>query len=334
MTLIWAGSYTNNMGGFARGISALRLTDRGLQYLGLAAVTGSPSFLAHSATPGALYAVDEGSGRVEAFRVKGSGASLAVLGGQPTTGTLPCHLTATPDWLYASNYGSGTVDVFPLADDGSIGPVAHTLAPAAESGTPPGPAEEQDAPHAHSTLAFGDTVLVADLGTDRVYIYRWRDGVPQLESGIELPPGTGPRDFAVSPVAGKIFLVGELGGSVFILGGGRNLQVLRAGSTAAQAGDHAAGLAVEATGRFLYTGLRGSNRVVAIDSQTLQPVAEAQCGGDVPRSLCVVGETLLVANQDSGTATTFALDGQSGAPVPSGQPLFVDTPTCLLPALG
>lgn len=319
------------MGGYSRGISVLRLTNRGLQYLGLAAVTGSPSYLAHSGTGATLYAVDEGNGRVEAFTRKGKGTAFAALGGQSTSGTLTCHLAVTERWLYASNYGSGTVDVFPLQPDGRIDPLVATLSPG--TGLSTGPAPEQDGPHAHSALAFGDTVITADLGTDRVHVFRWHDDDLELETSVEFPPGTGPRDVVVSPVAGKIFVLGELGGSVFMLGGGRNLQILRAGSTAAVAGDHAAGLAIDPTGRFLYVGLRGSNRIVAIDSQTLQPIADLPCGGETPRSLCVIDGMLLVANQESGTVTSFQLDPQSGVPTAVGTPLFVDTPTYLLPDL-
>lgn len=324
------GAYTANMGGDGRGISALRQSDHGLQYQGVAAVAGSPSFLAHGHSAGRLYAVDEGSGRVESFARAGRGTELIPAGGQPTTGPSPCHLSVTPEWLYASNYGSGSVDVFPLDADGSIEPVAVTLNPAIETGTPSGPAEEQDGPHAHSTLPFGDTVLVADLGSDRVFVYRWREGRLEFDAAIEFPAGTGPRDFVVSPVAGKVFVLGELDGSVFTLGGGRNLRIMRAGQAGARAGDHAAGLAIDPAGRFLYTGLRGSNRVVVLDSLTLEPIAEVPSGGRIPRHLCLVGSTLLVANQESGTVATFRINAETGVPTPSGQPLFVDSPSYLL----
>lgn len=326
MTLIWAGSYTANMGGFSRGISAVRLGEKGPQFLGVGVAASSPSFLIHSTVPGVIYAVDEANGRVEAFQRKGKAASLVPMGGQATSGTLPCHLAATAEWLYACNYGTGQVDVYPLGADGSIGALRQTL-----TSTGSGPKPEQDGPHAHSTLAFGDAAIVADLGTDRVNVYRWVEGVLGLESSVELPPGTGPRDLAVSPVAGKIFVLGELGGSAFTLGGGRNLQIVKAGGSGAAPGDHAAGLVVDATGRFLYTALRGSNRVVAIDANTLQPIADLPSGGDTPRGLCIVGNLLLVANQNSGTLAAFQLDPQTGVPTMVGTPLFIDSPTCLLP---
>jgi len=318
------------MGGNARGIASLSLAGQGLQFLGLAASAESPSYLAASTVPGVLYAVAEGAGRVEAFRHEGSGVRLVSLGGQPTTGSLPCHLAATPEWLYVSNYGSGSVDVFPVDADGRMGVVATTLHPAAEAGVPTGPAPEQDGPHTHSTLAFGDTVLVADLGTDRVYVYRWADGALTLESSIELPPGTGPRDLVVSPVAGKVFLLGELSGSIFTLGGGRNLRVMRAGRTSAQPGDHAAGLCIDPTGRFLYAGMRGSDRIVAVDSLTLEEIGEVASGGRTPRHLCVVDGRLLAANQDSGTVASCTIDQDTGVLTPSGAGLFVDSPAFLL----
>lgn len=327
MTLLWAGSYTANMGGFSRGISAVKVTEKGLQFAGVGAVASSPSYLIHSmAVPGVIYAVDEANGRVEAFRRKPKSTHLSPMGGQATTGSEPCHLAATAEWLFAANYESGGVDVFPLGADGSIGPVHQSLVT-----TGSGPRPEQDGPHAHSTLAFGDMAIVADLGTDRVNVYRRVDGQFVQEASLELPPGTGPRDLAVSPVAGKVFLLGELGGSVFILGGGRHLQVMKAGRTGAAPGDHAAGLVVDPTGRFLYTTMRGSNRLVAIDADSLEPIAELPSGGDVPRSLCMVGNLLFVANQSSGTIAAFQLNPQTGIPIMVGTPLLIDTPTCLLP---
>lgn len=326
MTLLWAGAYTESMGGFSRGIAAVRIGEKGLQFAGYGAITSSPSYLIHSQVPGVIYAVDEANGRVEAFRRKGKSTTLSPMGGQPTSGALLCHLAATDQWLYASNYGTGQVDVFPLDAAGKIGPLHQSLL---SSGS--GPKPEQDGPHAHSTLAFGDTAITADLGTDRVNVYRWNEGQLGLESSIELPAGTGPRDFAVSPTAGKVYVIGELGGAIFTLGGGRNLQVMKAGSSGAAPGDHAAGLVVDATGRFLYTALRGTNRIVAINAETLEPIADLSSGGDGPRGLCIVGNLLFVANQNSGSVVAYQLDQQSGIPMMVGSPLLLDSPTCLLP---
>jgi 6-phosphogluconolactonase (cycloisomerase 2 family) len=324
--LFWAGSYTASMDGSSEGIGRLRprASDGSLEYLGLAAATSCPSFLANGVVPGLVYATDEANARVEAFRRDGD--ELVALGGQPTSGRLPCHISVTAQWLYVANYFSGTVDVFPLADDGSIGPIHQTLA-----GSGSGPKPDQDGPHAHSTLVTASAVLSADLGTDQVHVQRWNGGALERVDSVSLPPGTGPRDFVVAP-DGRIYLCGELSGGVFELD--QDGTVLRSGSSVTDPvdGDHWAGLVVDQAGRYLYTGIRGTNRVAVVDVATLSPVAAISCGGDWPRNLWLAGELLYVANERSSTVTSFRVDQGTGIPTPVGSPEAVPTPTYLLPA--
>lgn len=323
--LFWAGSYTASMDGTSEGIGKLRPRgDGSLEYLGLAAATSCPSFLAAGTLQGIVYATDEASARVEAFRRDGD--VLVPLGGRPTGGALPCHIGVTAEWLYVANYFSGTVDAFPLSADGAIGPLRASL-----SGTGSGPHPAQDGPHAHSTLAVGERVFSADLGADRVYVQRWADGQLQRVSSVAFPPGTGPRDFAAA-ADGRIFLLGELSGEVFELD--REGRILRSGASVVDAvdGDHWAGLVIDDAGEFLYTGLRGSNRIAVVDARTLSPVAAIPCGGDWPRNLCLSGGMLYVANERSSTVTSFRVDPRTGIPAAVGMPEPVPTPTYLLPA--
>jgi 6-phosphogluconolactonase len=313
------------MGGASEGIGALRTRDDGsLEYLGLAIATSCPSFLAAGAVPGIVYATDEADARVEAFRREDD--TLVPLGGQPTSGTLPCHISVTAEWLYVANYFSGTVDAFPLSGNGTIGPLRASL-----SGAGSGPHPAQDGPHAHSTLVVDDLVFSADLGTDQVHLQRWVGGRLERVSSVAFPPGTGPRDFAMT-ADGRIFLLGELSGEVFELGG--DGRILRSGPSVADAvdGDHWAGLVIDAAGEFLYTGLRGSNRIAVVDVRALIPVAAIPCGGDWPRNLCLSGDMLYVANERSSTVTSFRIDRETGIPVLVGLSEAVPTPTFLLPA--
>jgi 6-phosphogluconolactonase (cycloisomerase 2 family) len=368
---IWVGGYTPPMG-TAEGISLLRYPADGTRPSVLGTTpTSSPSFLAvggGAGNGGVLYATDEAlaatadtgavtsrtTGRVEAFRMA-PGSMLEPLGGQPTSGGFPCHVSVTADGLYVSNYLDGSIDVYPLLPGGAIGELRQTLV---STGSGPNPA--QDGPHAHSTLvrhsgSRASTVLSADLGADRVHVHPVVDGSLVRASSVVLPPGTGPRDLLA--LGDRVILLGELQGTIFALDGGGGddsdgddsgtgpWRIAAAGALAADwvDGDHAAALAVDGAGRFLYTGLRGSNRVAVIRVSDLSPVATVPCGGDWPRHLCVIpggvsaggasADLLLVANQLSSTVAAFRLDAVTGIPHPLGSPVDVASPTFLLPVL-
>lgn len=309
----WIGGYSSSMGGEATGIGlGRRRDDGGFEYLGPAVDTPNPSFLAHGVVDGILYAVDEGGARVEAFQLT-EDDRLEWIGGAAVTGTEPCHLTVAPGRLYVCNYGDGSVDVFVLGLDGRIGELLTTLH------------GDGAKPHAHSTLVVGGMLLAADLGSDAVYLHR-----DDRRVGAQaFPAGTGPRDLALSP-AGAVLLLGELSGELFLLDG--HADITASVSLGARAGDHAAGLAVDSSGRRLYTALRGSDRIVGLRLSDLTVVADVPSGGDWPRHLVAVDEVLHVANQRSGTVTSFRLDPDSGVPTPLGPPEPVPPPTYLLPA--
>jgi 6-phosphogluconolactonase len=317
----WVGGYTASMGGTAAGIGLARsrADDGVLEYAGLAVPTSSPSFLASSAS-GVIYATDE-AGRIEAFRREGD--RLESIGGQQASGDSPCHVSVTDERLLVSNYGAGSIDVFPVAPSGQIGPILQTL-----HGSGSGPESAQDGPHAHSTLV-GRTVLSADLGSDEVHVHTLERGVLERIGTSRLPAGTGPRDLGL--LGGRIIVLGELSGALFALDDAGT--VTASGTLVADwvPGDHAAALAVDASGRFLYSGIRGSDRIAVVRLADLSPIASLPSGGEWPRHLTVVGDFLYVANERSNALATFRLDPQSGMPIPVGEPAEVSSPTYLLP---
>ncbi len=325
--LFWVGAYTATMEGLGTGIGLARIGDDGaFESLGTAVETSSPSFLA-AGVDGTVYSTDEGNGRIEAFR-PGAGHTLVPLGGQEVSGSSPCHLSVAGDRLYASNYGDGSIDVFPLASDGSVEPRVQTL-----RGTGSGPHPAQDGPHAHATLVTGDTVLSTDLGADRVHRYTRVDGRLVRAGSAEFPAGTGPRDL-LRTANGRILLLGELSGEIFVLDEEAGIVVSSPSVVDWVDGDHAAALAVDDRGGFVYTGLRGSNRLVVVGGDDLSPVDALPTGGDWPRHLCLVGDLLYVANQLSSTVTSFRLDRLTGIPHQIGSPEPVPSPTYLLPFVG
>lgn len=342
---IWVGGYTSDMDGTAEGIGRIeRSADGTLTYLGVAAVTASPSFLTE--LDGVIYAAGESGPTVSAFRaVPPSGTigapALDPLGAQPTADDYPCSVRVLPSshpsgqaLLIAACYGGGGLGVHRIGDDGAIAPLEQTLW---SEGSGPHPAQEK--PHAHDILQVDDTtVLTSDLGADRVWAHELRaDAAEPLIriAATVLPAGSGPRDLLRHPL-GAIFVLAELSCEILVLvrEGAGFVVASRTPLPGATAGDQAAALALSADGRLLYAGVRGSNRIavlaVADDGASLQPVTSVDCGGDWPRHLVLDDNYLHVANQQSGSVATFRI-GADGVPALLGS-IAVPTPTYLLPA--
>jgi 6-phosphogluconolactonase len=325
---IWVGGYTDDMNGSAEGIAVLRVAaDGSLENHGLAVAADSPSFLTSSGDT--LYAAGEGARVVTAYRIAGD--ELHFLGVQDTAGELPCALAVLGNRaaLAVACYRDGTLYVHPLGPDGAIGKTAQSL-----RGVGKGSRIDRDGPHAHAALQVGArTVLSTDLGTDDVYIHTLEGDLLTRTGSVKFPSGSGPRDLLQHP-SGPVFLLSELSNEVFVLKQEGDGYVI-AGQIAlpgAEEGDHAAGLALSADGRFLYSALRGSDQIavlsVSADGANLAPVGSVWSGGGWPRHLVMGGEYLRVANQLTSTVATYTL-GSDGLPVQHSS-LVVQSPTYLL----
>jgi 6-phosphogluconolactonase len=316
------------MNGTATGITRLRVREDGtLADHGVAAAIDSPSSLLRFGTT--LYAVGEGVPSISAFRVHGD--ELTFLGSQEAAGGFPCRLAVLGEGtlLAAACYANGVIDVHPIARDGSIERTSQSVR---DEGS--GPRPEQDGPHAHDVLRVdATTVLTADLGTDRVSQYSLDASGLTLTATIPFPAGSGPRDLLRHP-SGLVFALAELSGEVFVLGP-TDAGFERISSVAlpgVEAGDHAAALALSDDGLFLYSGLRGSDRIAVLgvspDGMLLTPIGFVDSGGGWPRHLVTDGPYLRVANQLANSVVTFEI-GADGFPVRHSS-LHVGSPTYLL----
>jgi 6-phosphogluconolactonase (cycloisomerase 2 family) len=335
---VFVGSYTGDKGGEGEGVALLRRDrDTGaLTRLGVAARTPSPSFLAQHPTLPILYAVNELStdATVSAFTVA-EDCSLTPLSVQPTGGSDPAHLTVTPDGrhLLIANYGSGSVSVHPLDAEGAPGERSDLLDLVGS-----GPdTDRQEGPHAHMVRVDGGDVLVADLGSDRVWRCRL-DPVPgrlgMLAPAIVAKPGTGPRHLLFSG-DGALLLVGELAANLTWYRRGRDgsLELGGEAATSTTAGrNYPSDIAIGRDGRFVYVANRGPDTVSAFswDGERATLLAEVPTGGQWPRHMTLLGDHLYVANQNSQSVTTFRIDPETGVPGVQGEPTGEPTPTCLL----
>jgi 6-phosphogluconolactonase (cycloisomerase 2 family) len=283
-----------------------------------------------------LYAVNEvDRGTVSAFAVAEDG-SLDELAVRPTGGAHPCHLAVSADGrhLLAANYSSGSVSVHPLAPDGVPAERSDLLR---LDGRGPDP-ERQEGPHAHMVAPDpnGPTVLITDLGSDRVWRARL-DPVPgrllDLTAAITTAPGTGPRHLHRA-VDGTVLLAGELAADLTWYRSGPRGWEWAGGvaATTVSGTAYPSEITMGADGRFAYLATRGPDTlsVFAWSGAGATLIAEVPTGGEWPRHIVLIADHLYVANERSHSVTLFRIDPDTGIPLMQGEPVAEPSPTCIL----
>jgi 6-phosphogluconolactonase len=295
----------------------------------LAAEIANPSFLALSPDSRFLYCVNEiGSfegrkaGAVSALAVSEDG-SLKLLNQQASEGTGPCYVSLDPAgrFAFAANYNSGSVAMFPILKTGLLAPAASRQQHEGKGAT-----RRQEGPHAHSIRVDpgGRFAIAADLGLDRLFVYRIDGGTLQPHSTAALAAGAGPRHTAFHPDGKSLYVINELNGTLtgfaWDSAAGRlserqTLATLPEGFGGSNLG---AEVQVHPNGRFLYCSNRGHDSItifsVVPESGRLQVVSHESTRGQHPRhfSLTPDGSMLLVANKDSNNLVSFRVDAGSG----------------------
>jgi 6-phosphogluconolactonase len=322
----------------------------------LAAESPDPSFVAVHPDGKYLYAVNEAgkNSMVSAFALDAASGKLTLLNRLPAQGEDPCYISfdRSGKFVLIANYSSGNVAVFPILPDGKLG--EHT-AVVQDSGAVGPNKERQEAPHAHwiEPSAHNRFVYVADLGLDRVLIYKFDAAKGALTPGANsnsanpgeafsatLNPGTGPRHVAFSRDANFMYVLGELQSNVTVFKNDaretfRQVQQISALPAGFSGRNDAAEIAIHPNGKFLYASNRGHESIamLAIEPKTgmLTLVADAPTGGKEPRHFALdpTGQYLLAENQLSGNIVEFRIDPATGKLTATGEVLLVPSPVCV-----
>jgi 6-phosphogluconolactonase len=348
---VYIGTYT---GSRSKGIylAELDLKSGQLTAQGLAATTTSPSYLALHPNRRFLYAVNEvdrfagaSGGSVSAFAIDAGTGMLTLLNQQASKGAAPTHLVVDRQGknVLAANYTGGSVVVLPIDAEGRLGPatgfVQHTGMSVNRS--------RQTAPHAHGIAldAVGRFAYVADLGLDKVLIYRFDAAqgtiVPNDPPFASVPPGSGPRHLAFHPAGGFGYAINELTSTVTTFrhnadtGALEPLQTISTLPADYTRSNSTAEVVVHPSGKYLYGSNRGHNSIAifAIDPNagTLTPVGHEPTQGRTPRNFNIdpTGVYLLAANQDTNTVVVFRIDPATGRLTAVGAPVEFPTPVCV-----
>ncbi|MBD8496083.1 lactonase family protein [Pseudomonas syringae] len=321
--------------------------------------TDNPSWLTLSREGNYLFAVNENGpgqrderGKVSSYRIDPATRQLTLINQVASQSDEPTHASLTADqrFLLVANYAvqsrpGGLLAVLPVGEGGQLGDAVQTHGPNTPSKVN---RERQASSHVHSVVPDpqGKYVVAADLGADRLFVYRYHADRPQpLEwmqksSNVVLPKGSGPRHLLFSQDGLHAWLTLEMSGQVavfdYLNGKFRQTQMvdLKAGERKANG---ASGLHASPDGRFLYVANRGEVNemlVFSIDptSGHLKEIQRRSVEGREPRefSLDPTGKFLLIANQKSNQIVTLRRDPQTGLLGDIVQALDFDAPSSLV----
>ncbi|HEX2403876.1 MAG TPA: beta-propeller fold lactonase family protein, partial [Acidimicrobiia bacterium] len=204
---VYVGAYTESPLGSADGIAVFRF-DAGtgaLHPVQTVPEVVNPSWLTLDEREQILFAVnEEDEGRVSAFARDATTGKIRPLNDQLSHGADPCYVSLDPSGRYVlvANYSGSTVAVLPVSADGQLEAATCVIH---HQGSSIRPEQERPHPHMIRPSVDGRFVLVTDLGTDQVLVYRLDPSTGQLalnEQGtavVSENPGAGPRHFVFAP---------------------------------------------------------------------------------------------------------------------------------------
>jgi 6-phosphogluconolactonase len=318
----------------------------------LAAEVANPSFLAIHPTRQFLYAVGEmemfggkKGGAVSALSLDPKTGKLALLNQKPSGGGGPCHLVVDKagKHVLVANYGGGSASVLAVGADGKL---EETTAFVQHKGSSEDKSR-QEAPHAHSINldAANRFAFVADLGLDKVVVYRYDAdrGTLTPAEPASVAPGSGPRHFAFHPDGKHAYVINEMALTITAFTYDPESGVLKTLQTASTlpAGTprdksfSTAEVQVHPTGKFVYGSNRGQNTIAVFTvnpkSGELSPAGHQGENVKTPRNFGIdpTGKFLVVANQDGHSLVVFRIDPETGALKPTGHTVEVGNPVCV-----
>ncbi|MGO4880985.1 MAG: lactonase family protein [Bryobacteraceae bacterium] len=318
----------------------------------------NPSWLASDPSGKYLYSANEtAEGSVSAYAKDPANGRLTLLNTVSSQGAGPAHLSVHPSGKYVlvANYAGGTVAVLPVLARGELGeatdvkhdegPVGPPHAASAPSGS--FAISGHDKPHAHMIQAdpSGRFVLHADLGLDRILVWKFdaARGVlsPNDPPWIALPPGDGPRHFAFHPNGRWLYSLQEEASTLVAF----DYDAARGRLTAKQTlsslpigfvgTNFTSEVRVSSDGRFVYAANRLHNSIAWFSigaAGRLAFAGEEWTRGDYPRSFTIdpSGAFLYVCNQRSDVIACFRVNGATGALRFTGRYAPVGTPAMIL----
>ncbi|MCX6952184.1 MAG: lactonase family protein [Verrucomicrobia bacterium] len=351
--------------GNGRGIHLYRVdrTTGALTPAGIYESGTSPNCIAINAVGTRLYACNETDqagdnheGTVSAFAINRADGQLTLLNTVRAGAPGPTFVSLHPSgkFLLVANYFGCSVAVLPIQPDGGLGNATDfkqdsgTIGPRKATNAPPGSFafSGHDRTHAHMIQSdpSGRFVLHADLGLDRIFVWKFDERVgvltPSDPVSVSLPPGDGPRHFAFHPGGRWCYSLQEEGSNIVLFDYDGTKGRLAPRQTISSLPPGFAGsnftseILVSGDGRFVYAGNRLHDSIAIFSvgaTGELTFVGEEWTRGNYPRSFNFdpTGRFLYCCNQRGDNIAVFRVDRGTGALVftghytPVGNPSFI-----------
>ena len=341
---VWFGTRGDSSKGIYR--ATLDLESGRLSAAELAAEIRNPGFLTLSRNERLLYSLGRpGEDANVAVYEVGEDGGLSLLDTANSGGGGATHLSLSSDerTLLMAHYGGGSVASLALSENGQVDSVTSLIAHSGASVN----RQRQSSPHPHwiGPSPDGQFVLVPDLGTDEVVIYRLDSDTRSLtrHGAASVPPGAGPRHLKFHPNGRWVYVINELGLTVTCFHFDSKQGVMERFQTEPaihptelkEVATSGSEIRVHPSGKFVYAGIRGHD-VIAVfqidaNSGRISRVELEPIRGTWPRNFGIdpTGRWLLAAGAESSTVAVFRIDAQSGKLVFTRNLINVPGPICV-----
>lgn len=243
--------------------------------------------------------------------------SLVKVGEFKTLGRHSCHISLLSSQAVVCNYTSGTLTLIDLDEEGipSGDPCVVRF-----DGSGPDPVR-QTSPHIHSSWITpdGQAIVVADLGSDRIYRFAVTDGKVDVSSREDflLPAGCGPRHCAFNIVGSRLYVATELSDEVLVYSY-PEMELMQRCLVNEESPHGGAHVVMSPDGKYLYASSRLKNDGIAVFEVKSDGLLE-KCSycptGAHPRHFAISedGSRLVCADRDDDLLEFFSISG--GKPV-------------------
>lgn len=307
----------------------------------------NPSWLILHPGKNILYAVEElvPEGNIRAYGVEEEG--LRLLAAFPSKGADPCHICmdGKEEHLLIANYTSGSISLYRLDANGIPIKMTDFVQHVKEKESESVPTESgrnpirQEGPHVHFSGTMGQRIFVVDLGLDKVFVYDLDDAGGSLrDTGryLPFPAGAGPRHLAFHPGASVLYAICELDNKLAVFRekeGEYALESMLSTLPESYMGENTAA-AIRIWGNLLMVSNRGHDSIAVFSIQedgSLSPRQIILTGGKIPRDFAVMGEYVVVANQESDEITVLRINLETKLLERTGISVAMSRPACICP---